>query len=137
MITFLTALSCIVVEIFVYIGLFIFTYKIPRLFLSRYAKKHDMTLNELLNENDPFDNVSYHLNCLDEFLILIFVANVMTFFATLNDRPLSEILAGLIIGNSAILITMAIGFFADLNNCLKCISDYQRKRFVEHQSIKI
>ena len=137
MITFLTTLSCIVAEIFVYIGLFISAYKIPRLFLSRYAKKHDMTLDELLNENDLFGHLSYNFNCLDGFLILIFVANVMTLFAILNDLSLSEILAGLILGDLAVLIVMALGFFADLNDCLKCISDHLHKQFVEHQQIKI
>lgn len=137
MITFLTTLSCIAAEIFVYIGLFILAYKIPRLYLSRYAKKHDITLNELLNENDLFGNLSYNLNCLDGFLILIFVANVMTLFATLDGFSLSEILAGLVLCDSGVLITMAIGFFADLNDCLKYISDHLYKQFVEHQPIKI
>jgi hypothetical protein len=137
MITFLTTLSCIAAEIFVYIGLFILAYKIPRLYLSRYAKKHDITLNELLNENDLFGNLSYNLNCLDGFLILIFVANVMTLFATLDGFSLSEILAGLVLYDSGVLIIMAIGFFADLNDCLKYISDHLYKQFVEHQPIKI
>lgn len=137
MITFLATLGCIVAEIFVYIVLFISAYKIPRLYLSRYAKKHDMALNELLNENDLFGHLSYNLNCLDGFLILIFVANVMSLFATLDSLSLSEILAGLVLGDSALLIVMAIGFFADLNDCLKCISDHLYKKFVEHQPIKI
>lgn len=136
MITFLINISCIVAEILAYISVFILAYKIPRLFLNHYAKKHNMTLDELLNENDIFGHLSYNLNCLDGFLILIFVANVMTVFITLGDLSLSELLAGLVFGNSTVLIVMAIGFFADLNDCLKHIIEYLRKNELLKKSIK-
>lgn len=136
MITFLTTLSCIVVEIFVYIGLFISAYKIPRLFLSHYVKKHDMTLNELLNENDPLCDLSSSLDELNYFLMVFIVGSILTVFNDLSKFSLSEILVSLLFINFIILIVADIVVLIDLNDCLKRIDKRLHKQLVK-QSIKI
>lgn len=136
MITFLTTLGCIAAEIFVYIGLFTSAYKIPRLFLSRYAKKHDMTLDELLNENDPLSDLSSSLDESNYFLMIFIVCNILTVLDGLRKFSLSEILVSLLFLNFIILIILDIVVLIDLNDGLKYIDKRLNKQFVE-QSIKI
>ena len=135
MITFLTALGCIVAEIFVYIGLFISAYKIPRLFLSRYAKKHDMTLDELLNENDQLSDLSSPLDESNYFLMILIVGSILTVLDGLRKFSLSEILVSLLFLNFIILIIFDIVVLIDLNDGLKRIDKRLHKQFAE-QSIK-
>ena len=137
MITFLTTLGCIVAEIFVYIGLFISAYKIPRLFLSRYAKKHDMTLNELLNKNDQLYDLSSSLNKSNYFLMVFIVGSIFTVFDGLSKYSLSEILMSLLFINFIILIVTDIVVLIDLNGGLKRIDKRLHKQLAEHQQIKI
>lgn len=137
MITFLTTLGCMVAEIFVYIGLFISAYKIPRLYLSRYAKKHDMALNELLKENDPLCDLSSSLDELNYFLMVFIVSSILTVFDDLSKSSLSEILVSLLFMNFIILIVADIVVLIDLNDSLKRIDKRLHKQLVEHQPIKI
>lgn len=67
MLNFLVTLGYLVIGIFAFIGLFILAYKIPRLFLSHYAKKHSMTFDGLFDEYDIFNDLTSTLNSLNYF----------------------------------------------------------------------
>lgn len=77
MLNILVILGYLVMGITAFIGLFILAYKIPRLFLSHYAKKHNMTLDALLSDYDIFNDLTSTLDSLDCFMIVLFIACII------------------------------------------------------------
>ena len=131
MLNFLVTLGYLVIGIFAFIGLFILAYKIPWLFLSHYAKKHSMTFDGLFDEYDIFNDLTSTLNSLNYFIIVLFVADVLTVFNTLDKFSPSEVLTGVLLGSLIILCVAEIGYFFNLCSGLRRIRKHLKKQSQE------
>ena len=128
MLNFLVILGCLVIGIFAFIILFVLAYKIPRLFLSHYAKKHSMTFNRLLDEYDTFNDLTSTLDSLDCFIIVLFVAEILTVFNTLDKFSINEVVIGVLLASFLILCVVEFAYFLDLCSGLKRIRKHMQEQ---------